>query len=340
MTEKLRWRLGPEASFLILSSLLCTAVLVVLADPGYWAKPMVVAPAVMVDLSFGLPFLGYFFLIRTGRLDHVILVPLFLFGMLLARWWIPVSHQADSEPIKITIAVLEGAVLLVLSLRMRRIRGIYIVEKKRQPYASDALRIAVSDVLGKRLGGAVFSESAALWYAVTGWGPVRSRQAHGTAFSGFRRNAYPALLTALLFVLVIETGVVHLLVGLWSPRLAWVLSALGAYTILWLLGDFHAARLNQTLVSDFGLHLRTGLRWHTDVAWSEIQSIRTERPTEDAVKMTLFGKPDFWIEFRQPKRIVGILGIERRARFAGLGIDDPQGFRSMVESRISEDSAT
>lgn len=70
LAEKVLRRFSPEAVFLISAALLCTAELSILAHPGYWAKATVVAPAVMVDLALGMPFLGYLFLVRSRRFDR------------------------------------------------------------------------------------------------------------------------------------------------------------------------------------------------------------------------------------------------------------------------------
>ena len=334
MADKVLRRLSPESLFLVSVGLLCTAELSVLAHPGYWAKAAAVAPAVVVDLALGLPFLGYIFLVRTGRFDRSILVPLLVVGGFLARWWIPVSHQRASLPLSWALVALEGGLFLFLGTRVRRIRAVHRAEREHRPYGADALRVAFAEVLGRRLGGAVFTEGAAIWFALFAWGGATAEHPLGTPFPGFRRNAYPAVVGALLMAVVAETVVVHLLIGLWNTSLAWILTALGIYAMFWLVGDLNAARSNPTLATDEGLHLRTGLRWQVDLSWAEVRSIRDREPEEGWVKMTMIGAPDFWIEFRETRVVRGILGIERRVQSVGVAPDDPEGFRHLVAERI------
>jgi hypothetical protein len=51
-------------------------------------------------------------------------------------------------------------------------------------------------------------------------------------------------------------------------------------------------------------------------------------------KAAAVGAPDFWIEFREPLVVRGILGVERRVRFVGLAPDDPDRFQRLVTERI------
>ncbi len=334
MTEKLRVRVGPEAIFLISCSLLCTVVLCVSSAPGFWLKPSVSTLAVTIDLALGFPVLGYFFLVRTGKANWMVLILLAGLGMLLAKWWVPGSDLRLSGVLEIAVVMIEAALLIALVLRIRKIRRVYRAEKARQPYRVDAFRVALTTTLGRRVGAAIFNEVSILWYAFAGWTRRRSVTPKGVPFSGHRRNAYPALLAAFMMAVVVETAVVHLLVSLWIGWLAWLLTGLGVYSLAWLLGDFQAARLNPSLLTESHLYLRTGLRWQADLALEEIIAVHSQSPSEKYVKMVMFGSSDLWLECSEPILVRGIFGIERRVKFVGLGLDDPDGFRKEVQSRI------
>lgn len=142
------------------------------------------------------------------------------------------------------------------------------------------------------------------------------------------------MLGAIIMAVLVETAVVHLLVSLWIGWVAWILTISGLSSILWLLRDFNAARLNPSVVTESGLELRTGLRWRADLDWTEIVGIHDTPPEEESVTMTLLGQPDFWLECRQPNVVHGVFGIERSVKFIGLGVDDPIEFRTAIQARI------
>jgi hypothetical protein len=320
--------------FLVSAGMLCTASLWILSLPAYWAEPQVLAPAVAIDLSLGLPVLGYLFLVRTERSSWVVLIPLLLSGLGLSRWWIPKAHLDLTGGIEIVVVILEGCLLVFLVARIGRIRKTYRREKPRHPYPLDALRLAFAQEVGPRVGAAVFGELSVLWYAFTGWARRRTPPPEARVFPGHRRNAYPAVLSAILMAVLVETAILHLLLSLWIGRAAWIVTALGIYSVLWLVGDFQAARLNPSLSADAGLHLRTGLRWSADLRWTDIVRIQDGPPTEPSVRMALFGKPDLWLECREAMVVVGLFGMERRVRFLGLGLDDPEEFRRAALSEL------
>ncbi|WP_426061852.1 hypothetical protein [Hymenobacter sp. B1770] len=58
--------------------------------------------------------------------------------------------------------------------------------------------------------------------------------------------------------MVVKTAVVHLLVSLWSARVAGWLSVCEGYTLLLLLAHAHAVQLRPVLVTADALHLRVG----------------------------------------------------------------------------------
>jgi len=153
-------------------------------------------------------------------------------------------------------------------------------------------------------------------------------------FPGHRRNGYATLLGVFLFLIVLESSITHLLLWFWKPALAWWATALGLYSVLWLLGDYHAARLNPASASDDALVLNAGLRWHATLPWSEIVAIHDHRPCGPAQRMTLLGAPDFWLEVREPVRVAGPFGILRTARFLGVGVDEPDELRALIGERL------
>ena len=237
-----------------------------------------------------------------------------------------------SSLLGVAAVLVEGVILVLFILKLREIRRIYQAEKERLPYSVDALRIALTTTMGRRVGALIFGEVSVLFYAFGWWTRRGGGNPMGETYPGHRRNAYPAILGAVLMAVVVETAVLHLLLSLWIGWVAWIPTGLGIYSAAWLLGDFQAARLNPSLLTDSRLHLRTGLRWQADLDRTEIVGIHDEIPSEKNVKMTLLGAPDFWIECREPVVVHGLFGIERPVRFIGIGVDDPEKFRYEIQA--------
>lgn len=325
--------LSRETWFLISLGVLSTVALCVLGHPGYWARPDVVAPALALDLVLGVPLLGYVFLVRGREGQRWLLLPLLGLGLGLARWWIPQSHQAFSDELRALFAWSELILLGYLAGRTVRMRCEYRRLRPQRPRV-EALRGALIGVLGPRLGSAVHMEVSALWYATRFLEKEVASRPGETRFHLHRRGGYPAVLGALLLLVLMETTIAHLLLARWSSAAAWISTGLGAYSALWLWGDYHAARLNPVVATERGLDLTVGLRWSASVPWAWIGGIRDRAPDGSSQRMTLMGEADFFIELTAPVEVRGPFGIVRTAHNLGVGVEDPAALRLAITGRV------
>lgn len=239
------------------------------------------------------------------------------------------------------VAILvELGILVLLAFRVRRLVSSYRAQRSRHAYAIDALREALADTVGPRLGGLMFTELAVTWYAFAGWGKARTRHPMGTVHPGYRHAGYPAILGAVIMAVVVETAAVHFLLGLWIGAWVWILTFLGAYSIVWLVGDFNAARQCPSLVTEDAMLIRTGLRWRAEVPLRTITALHASAPEGDALAVTLFGKPNRWIECGEDITVHGPFGIRRTARVIGLGLDDPGSISLPGDTSVDSPSPT
>jgi hypothetical protein len=123
--------------------------------------------------------------------------------------------------------------------------------------------------------------------------------------------------------------VVHLLVSRWSVGAAWVLTALGIYGALWLVGDVQAIRLRPTWLDRERLCMRLGLRWTLTVPRHNVGRVRKLEGAETvdgALGMALPNAPRVLVELTTPAPALGVYGIERTVKAIELGVDDVDEF--------------
>src|SRR5262245_40470685 len=282
--------------------LLCGALLAVetavVASRAFAARPGPLAVAVTVDLVAVPLALGWLLLVRRARLTPWILVPVFLSSLLAARLLLPSTERATLGAFERLVPLVELGLLAVLVARVRRLRVELRLERARTSDALDAWERSLVKVLGSRVAAAIFvTEMAVLAHALRGWRRPVPARADAQVFAYHRRRGYPALLGTILVVLVFETVGLHLVVSRFNATLAWVLTALGVYGLLWLLGDLNAARLRPVLVEAGTLHLRAALRWRAAVPLDSIEAVENAPPPAGAprVSFALIGAPDFWV---------------------------------------------
>jgi hypothetical protein len=199
----------------------------------------------------------------------------------------------------------------------------------------DALRESSSSVVGTVVGGALAYEVTLLYYATTGWS--RSPELGDGTFTVHRNVAYVSFMVAVMIAVVVETVAVHLLLRLWSPVAAWILTGISLYTLIWLIGDVHAVRLRPIRIQGGMLYLRLGLRWDAKIPLASILSIETpghdDRPGgRQNLKAVLVGAPNLRLLLSEPVRAVGFYGIGRSVQTIDLHIDDPAGFAAALQT--------
>lgn len=308
-------------------------ILVVRAALPHAPAPDLVAAAVAFDLVVGVPALFYLLCIR-GRAPLARIVPVVLLSLVGASLVIPAAYSGIPAAIR-TLAVAAEAVLVVVLVR----RGLQTMRAADAPGdLADAVRQTVRSVVpARRLADAAAYEVALLAYAFAGW-RMRAAGDEG-AFTLHRKSGYGGIAFALGLVSVVELAVVHLLLHPWSPAVAWALTALSAYGIVWLLGDTQAIRLRPLRADDDALRVRVGLRWSVDVHWCDIVAVtRVGRtPVADAgrgmLRATPMGDPRLVVELARPLTATGPYGFTRQVSRIGLAVDDEVRFLATVAAR-------
>jgi hypothetical protein len=193
---------------------------------------------------------------------------------------------------------------------------------------------ALTHALGDRLWvRAIALEVAMLYYALGGRGE-RNRPATLAAFEV--DPSASAIMIGLILVMAVETPALHFLLAQWSPRLAWVLTSLSVYSILWVIGDLRAMRRRPVLVDDQRLLVRVGLRCHAvidrraiasvqappdrGISWHEPGRINASRPAT----------PNVVVVLQRPTIVTGMFGIRRAVTRLGLRLSQPARFRDAI----------
>jgi hypothetical protein len=228
-------------------------------------------------------------------------------------------------------------VLWILVTTVRTTRG-FARDRARDDFHA-RINAAVRDAAGLgRLSGIVAGEISALYYGLFSWRARPSAPAGATAFSYAESGGYGAALPAFVALLALETTIVHMLLSPHLPRLAWLVTVLGAYAIVWVIADHRAVRLRPILVSAEGVLVRSGLRGTVLLPLASIRRVcsgseaASLRHRHDHKRMNLLGKPHFAVVLTEPVVIHGLLGVERRVTCVGFCTDDPAGFCAALEA--------
>jgi hypothetical protein len=159
------------------------------------------------------------------------------------------------------------------------------------------------------------------------------RDAGGPLSFSYHRALAP-MLWMFLAIATAELLLVHALVAIWHPRLAWALSALSLLALVWLIGFIRSLRGRPVLVAEGEVRLRLGRLRDIAVPIDGIANLRTCWPAGFhkqawVLNLALLSFPNILVELREP------LPGRRRRWAVALRLDDPEGFARALRQRIA-----
>jgi hypothetical protein len=300
------------------------------------AHPSVLAAAVLIDLTVVVPFCYWLLFLDRGT-TLLRLMPVFLLSLAGAAVVLPADFGWVVQYLRVLAVPAELALVGYLLWRMR---GYYRgLQAQGTEDVLERLHESFTAVLQRpRLAAVLAYETAVLHYALGCW---RQRPDPGdtTRFAYHRNGGYGAIVGVLMMVCAIEVFVVHLAVTRWSPTAAWVLTILGVYTMVWLVADYHAARLRPLVVGDDALWVRLGLRWRLRIPYDCIVRAHPRgkeelsRRTPGYLHAALLVEPHIVVELREPMQAAGPYGIGKQVTRVGIAVDHNAGLESALRAR-------
>lgn len=336
----------PQVSFAVLLLAVYTTALLI-ASSGILPHHPGLAGAVTFDLTVLIPALFYLLVIRTTRLPGISLVPVFVLSLIGASLVLPSEHEFSLNLMK--HLVLPAEMLLVGYVGVRVFRGV----RKKAPAPTDdrvdlleRFRSSLHDLvpIPAAASGAAH-EIAVLYYAFLSWRSRPDVRDGELAFSYHQRNGYSGMLLAVALAAVVEMLAIHLLIAQWSTTVAWVLTAISLYGLVWLLGHFQSVRLRPILVGPDVLYVRIGLLWSVRIPYEQIQSIRpaadtvSDRRAKGYLHAVTLGAPQLLLELHAPVEVHGPYGYTKRNVWRiGIAVDQRDRFAAELASRAGKDS--
>jgi hypothetical protein len=297
-------RRHPAAFFTLSALALLTACVAMLRSAAFAKNPDLAAWGVTFDLTISLPALYWFFVVRTGKAHALTIAPVLIAGTILAAVLIPKSHQQFLQQLRIVVPAAE--VLVVVGI----VRGV---------------RAGNS-----RVAAFVIAEARMFYYAIFGW--TKKPERDGITFH--ERAGWGSIL-ACIFVLIAAEGLgMHLLLGRWSTTAAWAWTALDFWAAMWLLGDYHALRLERSFIDDDAFHLRYGMRWSLTIPLANIASIEEIRgesawKRKDVLKVAILEDPRWLVTLTESMTAQGLAGIRKTVIALALRPDDDDALRAL-----------
>lgn len=317
-----------SATFGGVAAAVTVAAMVIVRTAAFARRPDLLSTALAIDLCVTVPLAWMWLLVRPGLVRPRTILLVVGLGALTARLVLPASERSLALGARLLTAPAELALLGYAVTRFRR--------QRREQRSEHAIGLPAADLLEeleRALGSlGLAGRLAAYEMATLGYAVGRGRTAEPPTGGRHAMDArgWGAIVGALCMAVVVETVPVHLLLSQWNTGVAWGLTALSAYSLIWLIGDWRAMGARTTELSGDTLRLRVGMRWSADIALADIANV--ERATwrtvaEHGVLNTLKPlQPNVLIRLRRPTRVRGPFGVPRTAAALGIRLAVPDRF--------------
>ena len=155
----------------------------------------------------------------------------------------------------------------------------------------------------------------------------------------FYHRALAPMLWAMTALGTVELFVVHLIVSIWSPVAALVLSVLTVASLAWLILLIRSLQRRPVLIESHQLTMRTGRLISVRVPLAAVASVRGHFPSEmvkgpGILKLAMLSFPNVLVELREPHR----RGRRDYGRIVHC-LDDPAAFVAALHRRLSDEVA-
>ena len=237
---------------------------------GFVGQPAMFSFGVTFDLVLTAPIV-YFLLVRKTAIPNITVVPFFILAVVVAGVVIPSEHQSWLELVKTWIVPLaELFVLTFVIVKVYGTRQAYHKLKGSDPDVFTALKGAAEEILPKGISTAFATEIAVFYYGLLDW---KKRPLKQNEFSYHKHSGTLAVLGAIIFLVIAETFVFHLLLQRWSVTAAWIVSGLSIYSGLQLLGLARSMSKRPIYLQKDRLELRYGIFGEASISLGDIRKV-------------------------------------------------------------------
>ena len=291
-------------------------------------QPGILAVAITIDVAVGLPLLFYLLIVRRDLLPQSSLVPVCILALLALRFILPTSEQSILRFSHFLIPAIELCVAVFLLIKLRHVIRDIRSARRECLYLIDALRTGIrKSVKSDFVAAIIASEVAMLYLVIAGWfARFRTFRQDVSEYSYHRKSNL--LFWPLVALMIVETFGIHLVISIWTQPGAWVFTGISVYTLLWMVGHYHASRLQPVIVDDQNIYLRTGLIWRGQIALRNISEVRkamnADRKASGFVNIALLANPDVVLILKESDVLEGLFARKKEVKVVGVSLDDPK----------------
>ncbi len=294
----------------------------------------------LIDLVVVIPILWMLYKGKFSLKQSILLVAI---GCIAARFIIPIEHLQPFVAVTWAGFALEG-IIIVLEILLIATLVRYLPRVLADVRASSLPDIfSFSKAVEKQFPQhpviqMICSDLLVLYYGVASW-----KRQERLGFTLHKNSSYIAFQLMIIHGIAIETIGIHWWLHEKSMILSIVLLILNIYSVIFLIADMQAIRLNPVYVTD---DISLGLMKRTEIDFNKIEEViedkgqlegKLSKDTIDFVARD-FGEayPHVILKMKEPVEVTFMLGIKKHYNQVAIKVDQSQEFKQMLQLRMSK----
>ncbi|MBI1837101.1 MAG: hypothetical protein HYR91_07530 [Flavobacteriia bacterium] len=288
------------------------------------------------DLTIVSPLI-YFLIIRKKTIPKITVIPFFIIGIIIANWLLPEGQQTHLNYIETYLfPVVELTFLTTIFWTISKIKKNFKQTAHSYNDFYSLLKESIVKAFGHPKTAKIFtSEIAMIYFSLFCW---KKKKINENQFTSYNENGVIALFGAILFIILTETFVVHLLLVKSYPVISWILLAGSCYGALQLFGHLKAIKRRFIEISSELLYLRNGLFSDAIIPISEIEKIEftsndvnfSDKKIEQLALLKGLEGYNTVIHFKSKQMLEKAYGIQREVEILLLQVDQKELFHQKI----------
>lgn len=298
----------------------------------------------LIDLVIVSPIL---FLVWKRQKSIKLFVVLMASGLVVSRFLIPMNYLEPFVAITWVGFAIEALLvffelLLIVALVQYMPKIVREVKSNTSPLIF-AFPNAVNHYVKKQpFIQVICSEMLMFYYACASWKKKQAENDHSITLH--QKSSYIALQMMLIHAIVIETIGIHWWLHEKSVILSIILLLLNVYTLLLIVADIQAVRLNPMQLEEDRFYISLGLMKRMEIRWDDIeeiiidQTILEQKLTKDTIDFIArdFEQvfPHVILVLKQSKEATLFMGIKKPFKKVAIRCDEPEKFITQLKRYV------
>lgn len=325
-------------AFLLFSTTVLAVGFFIIRSSQFLVHPDLLSAAVTLDLVILVP-LVYLVLARRMGWRQLSAVPILVLMLVAANLLIPDDRQRFLHTLEILLAPFDLVLLTFLVLKVRSVRKAY----RKTGAAAENFMETLEKVLGEtvdagRPGKMIATEIAMIYCGLFAWRRKPVDRPETTSFTYHRNCGHGTIMGVFVFLVLVETGLLHWYLLPRVAPLAWVVFGLSVYSIVFLFADLNAARLRPIFIDGDNLVIRIALRWRARFPLAWIKKVETTthdiEAKEGLLQAFLIPNQNVILHLDRPATAAGLYGMEKEFRRLALAVDDLPAFVDALDPTV------